>query len=106
VVVVCGVDTLVARQVQIDADLVVVAMGLCPHPETRRLAEVLGLETDEQGWLVPVEANARPTETCRPGVYLAGAGTGPKDIPETVAHASGAAAQVLKLFARWSRAQA
>jgi heterodisulfide reductase subunit A len=106
VVVVCGADTLAARQVQIDADLVVVAMGLCPHPETRRLAEMLGLETDAYGWLLPLEANVRPTETRRPGIYLAGAGAGPKDIPETVAHASGAAAQVLKLFARWSREQA
>ena len=32
---------------------------------------------------------------------LAGTGTGPMDIPETVAHASGAAAHVLKLFSRW-----
>jgi heterodisulfide reductase subunit A len=105
-VVVWGADTLTGRQVQIDADLVVVAMGLCPHPETRRLAEMLGLETDEHGWLLPLEANTRPVETLRPGVYLAGTGAGPKDIPETVAHASGAAAQVLKLFARWSQEQA
>jgi heterodisulfide reductase subunit A len=91
--------------VQIDADLVVVATGLCPHPETRRLAEMLGIETDEHGWLVPLDAHVRPVETRRRGVYLAGAGAGPKDIPETVAHASGAAAQVIKLFARWSREQ-
>jgi heterodisulfide reductase subunit A len=63
------------------------------------------LATDEHGWLLPLEANVHPAETVRPGVYLAGAGAGPKDIPETVAHASGAAAQVLKLFARWSREQ-
>jgi len=100
-VVVWGADTLTGTQVRIDADLVVVATGLCPHPETRRLAEMLGLATDEHGWLLPLEANTRPAETLRPGVYLAGTGAGPKDIPETVAHASGAAAQVLKLFARW-----
>jgi heterodisulfide reductase subunit A len=105
VVVVHGADTLTARQVQIDADLVVVAMGLCPRPETRRLTEMLGLATDEHGWLLPLNSNTRPAETVRPGVYLAGTGAGPKDIPETVSHASGAAAQVLKLFARWSREQ-
>jgi heterodisulfide reductase subunit A len=105
VVVVQGADTLTARQVQIDADLVVVATGLCPHPEAQRLAEILGLATDEHGWLLPLETNTRPAETIRPGVYLAGTGAGPKDIPETVSHASGAAAQVLKLFARWSREQ-
>jgi heterodisulfide reductase subunit A-like polyferredoxin len=42
-------------------------------------------------------------ETVRPGVFLAGTGAGPMDIPEAVAHASGAAAQVLKLFSRWRR---
>jgi heterodisulfide reductase subunit A len=99
-VVVWGADTLSNRQVQIDADLVVVAPALCPHPETQRLAEMLGLPTDEVGWLLPTDANTHPTETVRPGVFLAGAASGPMDIPETVAHASGAAAQVLKLFSR------
>jgi heterodisulfide reductase subunit A len=99
-VVVWGADTLSNRQVQIDADLVVVAPALRPRPETRRLAEMLGIETDAHGWLVPLDVNLHPAETRRPGVFLAGAGSGPKDIPETVAQASGAAAQVLKLFSR------
>jgi heterodisulfide reductase subunit A len=99
-VTVWGVDTLSNRQVQIDADLVVVAPALCPRPETRQLAEMLGLPTDEHGWLLPLERNTHPTETIRPGIFLAGTGTGPMDIPETVAHASGAAAQVLKLLSR------
>jgi heterodisulfide reductase subunit A len=43
----------------------------------------------------------RPVETGREGVFLAGTGIGPMDIPETVAHASGAAAKVLELFSRW-----
>jgi len=97
-VVVWGADTLSGRQVQVAADLVVVAPALLPRPETRQLAGMLGLETDEHGWLLPLDANAHPVETVQPGVFLAGTGSGPRDIPETVAHASGAAAQVLKLF--------
>jgi heterodisulfide reductase subunit A len=100
-VVVWGADTLSGRQVQIEADLVVVAPALLPRPDTRRLAEMLGLATDDHGWLVPLDANTHPAETARPGVFLAGTGVGPMDIPETVAHASGAAAQVLQLFSRW-----
>jgi heterodisulfide reductase subunit A len=61
---------------------------------------MLNLPTDRHGWLLPLDANAHPVETPRPGVFVAGAATGPMDIPETVAHASGAAAQVLKMFAR------
>jgi len=46
-----------------------------------------------------------PVTTMREGVFLCGAATGPKDIPETVAQASAAAGKVLSLFARW-RAEA
>jgi heterodisulfide reductase subunit A len=102
-VVVWGADTLSNRQVEISADLVVVAPGLRPRSETARLAEMLGLPTDEDGWLLPLDENAHPVQTVRSGVFLAGSATGPMDIPETVAHASGAAAQVLKMFSRSKR---
>jgi heterodisulfide reductase subunit A len=102
-IMVWGADTLSDRQVQIMADLVVVAPALQPHAETQQLGEMLGLPTDEHGWLLPLDANTHPVETVRPGVFVAGTATGPMDIPETVAHASGAAAQVLKLFSRRTR---
>ncbi|HET90558.1 MAG TPA: CoB--CoM heterodisulfide reductase iron-sulfur subunit A family protein [Chloroflexi bacterium] len=102
-VMVWGSDTLSGQQVQIAADLVVVAPAFLPRPETRRLAEMLALPVDGSGWLLPHDSNVRPVETVRPGVFLAGAGTGPMDIPEAVSHASGAAAQVLKLFSRWGK---
>jgi heterodisulfide reductase subunit A len=101
-VVVWGVDTLSDRQVEIAADLVVLATAMLPKEGTRELAEMLGLETDKFGFFTEIEGNMQPVETSRPGIFLAGAGIGPKDIPETVAQASGAAAKVLSLFARWS----
>ncbi|MGD8997019.1 MAG: CoB--CoM heterodisulfide reductase iron-sulfur subunit A family protein [Anaerolineae bacterium] len=102
-VIVWGADTLSDRQVEIAADMVVVAPALQPRPGTQALAEMLGLPTDGHGWLLPLEVSTHPVETIRPGVFVAGASTGPMDIPETVAHASGAAAQVLKLFSRRAR---
>jgi heterodisulfide reductase subunit A len=99
-VMVWGADTLSNQQVQIAADLVVVAPALQPHPQTGRLARMLDLSTDEHGWLLPLDSNLRPVESRRAGIFLAGAATGPMDIPETVAHASGAAAQVLKALSR------
>ena len=102
-VVVWGADTLSGQQVQVAADLVVLAPALLPRPTTRPLAEMLGLPVDEHGWLLSREPNLHPMETLRPGIFLAGADTGPMDIPETVAHASGAAAHVLKLFSRWQQ---
>jgi len=103
-VVVWGVDTLSDRQVEIAADLVVLATAMVPSEGVRELAEMLGLETDEFGFFTAIEGNMQPVETSRPGIFLAGAGVGPKDIPETVSQASGAAAKVLSLFARWSGA--
>lgn len=102
-VIVWGADTLSGQQVQIAADLVVVAPALLPSAETQRLAALLELRADEHGWLLSRDANVHPVESTRPGVFLAGVCTGPMDIPETVAHASGAAAHVLRLFSRWER---
>lgn len=100
-VVVWGVDTLSDRQVEIVADLVVLATAMVPGEATTELAETLSLETDEFGFFTEIEGNLQPVESSRPGIFLAGAGIGPKDIPETVAQASGAAAKVLSLFGRW-----
>ena len=102
-VVVQGVDTLVGRDVEVAADLVVIAPALVPKMENRQLAEMLGIDIDEHGFFTALDDNGRPLETVRPGVFLAGAATGPKDIVETAAHASGAAGKVLSLFARWDQ---
>jgi len=101
-VMVWGTDTLSGRNVEVAADLVVLAPAMVPKAGAGAVAELLGLPTDEHGWFTAAEANFQPVETGRAGVFLAGAAVGPMDIPETVAQASGAAAKVLSLFARWS----
>jgi heterodisulfide reductase subunit A len=105
-VMVWGADTLSGQQVQIAADMVVVAPAMLPRVETQQLTGMLNVPTDDDGWLIPSESNTHPVETVREGVFLAGADSGPKDIPETVGHASGAAAQALKLFSRWQQEEA
>ena len=97
-VVVWGVDTLTERKVEIAADMVVVAAAIVPSARSRRLAEVLGIGVDEFGFYTASDAEMTPVESGVPGVFLAGAGLGPQDIPETVAQASGAAAKVLVFF--------
>ena len=102
-VMVWGADTLSGQSVEIAADLVVLAPAMVPKAGAGAVAELLGLATDEHGWFTAAEANLQPVETGREGVFLAGTAVGPMDIPETVAQASGAAAQVLSLFARWGK---
>ncbi|MCJ7625121.1 MAG: CoB--CoM heterodisulfide reductase iron-sulfur subunit A family protein [Anaerolineaceae bacterium] len=93
-----GADTLSSRTVEIDADLVVLATAVVPRLESKEIAEILGLITDEHGFFMARNEELAPMNSNQPRVFLAGAGLGPKDIPETVAQASGAAAKVLSIF--------
>jgi len=100
-VIVWGVDTLTGLPVEVEADLVVISPAMIASEGTRELAEMLGLEVGPYGWWTEQEANIAPLETNRAGIFLAGAGTGPKDIPEAVSQGSGAAGKVLSLLSRW-----
>ncbi len=77
-------------------DLVVLSVGLRPSHETHALAERLGLKFNDFGFVEVLRYD--PTETSRPGVFVAGAFAEPKDIPESVIEASCAAAQVSALL--------
>jgi heterodisulfide reductase subunit A len=72
---------------------------MVPTPESSELAAVLKAQRDEHGFFNEAHPKLRPVETLTAGYFLAGAGQGPKDIPEAVAQASGAASKVIGLFA-------
>ena len=99
-VMVWGSDTLSGMTVEVPADLVVLATAVVPHAGAVELARRLRIATDEHGFYTEAHPKLRPVESSTAGIFLAGAGQGPKDIPETVAQASGAAAKVLSLFAQ------
>jgi heterodisulfide reductase subunit A len=85
------------RHVQEEFDLVVLSAGMKPSPRLQPLITSLGLEINRYGFLIsdPDE----PTRTSREGVYVCGTLDGPKDIPESVAAASAAAASADSLLA-------
>lgn len=95
-----GADTLLGEQVEVEADLVVLATAMVPAAGASRLAQVIGFSTDKDGFYQEAHPKLRPVETNTAGVFLAGACQGPKDIPDTVAQASGAAVKVAALLAR------
>ena len=97
-VIVKGVDTLSNRTVEIAADMVVLATAVIPRTTNGQVAELMGLTVDENGFYTPYDEELEPVSSHVPGVFLAGTALGPKDIPETVSQASGAAAKVLSLF--------
>jgi len=97
-VIVWGADTLSGRSLEIAADLVVLATPLAPSPGAVDLGQRLHASTDANGFFTEAHVKLRPVETLTAGIFLAGAAQGPKDIPETVAQASAAAAKALQLF--------
>ncbi|MHC4389060.1 MAG: CoB--CoM heterodisulfide reductase iron-sulfur subunit A family protein, partial [Planctomycetota bacterium] len=97
--VVRGADTLSGKQIEIPADLVVLACAIVPAPGVEELARKVRVGYDENKFLAEAHVKLRPVETNTAGVFLAGACQAPKDIPDTVAQAGCAAAKVLNLFA-------
>ncbi len=76
-------------------DMVVLANAVSPPDSLPALAEVLEIKLDGDGFIRAQETTAGLVATTRPGVYAAGCATGPKDIPDSVAEGSGAAALAL-----------
>ncbi len=72
-------------------DMVVLSVGLRPPADAEKLAGVLGFELNEHGFCKT--GTFTPLDTTRPGVYVCGAFASPKDIPDSVAQASGAASR-------------
>jgi heterodisulfide reductase subunit A-like polyferredoxin len=99
-IMVWGADTLTGKQVEIAADMVVLAMAMIPRPDAKELAKILGIETDEFGFMKVLHPRLRPSESPVPGIFLAGCCQSPKDIPECVAQSCGCAGKVLSLFSQ------
>ena len=95
-----GVDTLVGKNIEISADLVVLALPMVPRPETRELCRRLNIISDEYGFLTEAHIKLRPVESLTSGIYLAGTAQWPRDLPDTIASASAAASKILSLFSR------
>jgi heterodisulfide reductase subunit A len=95
-----GVDTLTGKDVEIDADMVVLAMAMQPSTGADTLAKLLKIAQDKDGFLAEAHPKLKPVESVTAGMFLAGAAQAPKDIPEAVAQASGAAAKAIAILSQ------
>jgi heterodisulfide reductase subunit A len=76
-----------------DADMVVLCPALIPKEDNRKIAEATGVKLDDYGFFKSKNGLTAPVDTNVPGVFICGYCQSPKDIPESVAQASGAAAR-------------
>jgi heterodisulfide reductase subunit A len=92
-------DTLIGVVRRVPVDMVVLMTGLEPADDTESIMRMLSLSRSRDGFFLEQHPKLAPVSTPTDGIFIAGACQGPKDIPDTVAQASAAAAGVLSLSA-------
>ena len=90
-----GEDTLVKRPITIPFDLVVHAIGMDPNVDNLLLSSIFGVELEPHGNIARQSAYGGMGRTSRPGVFVAGAATGPETIDDSIAQANAAAIAAL-----------
>ena len=91
-------DILLGRVLELAVDMVVLATAVEPPAGADRIAATFGLGRTPDGWFAEAHPKLRPVETASAGIFLAGCAQGPRDVPDTVAHAGAAALEAVRLF--------
>ncbi|MEW6718830.1 MAG: CoB--CoM heterodisulfide reductase iron-sulfur subunit A family protein [Thermodesulfobacteriota bacterium] len=88
-------ELLSGEEVEIPSDLIVLMVGMEPRPDSGKVARLVNISRDRDGWFIESHPKLDPVATTTDGVFIAGACQSPKDIPETVAQARATAARIL-----------
>jgi heterodisulfide reductase subunit A len=92
-----GEDTLVKRPITIPFDMVVHAIGMDPNVDNMTLAAVFDVKLEKHGHIAKASTYSNMSETSRPGVFVAGAATGPETIDDSIAQGQAAAMAALNV---------
>jgi len=93
-------DTLIGRQRRIPVDMVILSCALEPRAEAEELAKLFKISRRADGFFMEKHPKLDPVATMTDGIFVAGCCQSPKDIPDTVAQASAAAARVLAMISK------
>jgi heterodisulfide reductase subunit A len=93
-------DTLVGRQRRLPVDMVILSCALEPQPDAETINRLFNISCSGDGFFLEKHPKLEPVSTMTDGIFLAGCCQGPKDIPDTVAQASAAAAEALAIISR------
>ncbi|MBW2060315.1 MAG: CoB--CoM heterodisulfide reductase iron-sulfur subunit A family protein [Deltaproteobacteria bacterium] len=93
-------DTLLGEMLRVPVDMVILCTAMEPSREAAETARIFGVSQGQDGFFLEEHPKLGPITTTTDGIFLAGACQGPKDIPDSVSHASGAAAKALALATR------
>jgi heterodisulfide reductase subunit A len=93
-------DTLSGQMLRVPVEMVILCTAMEPRSDASEVARLFGINTGSDHFFLEEHPKLEPVSTPTSGVFLAGACQGPKDIPDTVAQAKGAASEALALASR------
>jgi len=93
-------DTLLQQPIELKVDLFVLSCGLEPRADSDRITSLLRIQKSADGFFLEAHPKLRPVDTLTDGIFIAGVAQGPKDIPDAVAQAKGAASSASVLMAK------
>ena len=93
-------DTITGKFIRLPVDMVVLSPAIVPRSDAKDVARLFNLSTDKQGFFMERHPKLAPLATMTEGIFIAGVCQSPKDIPDTVAQANGAAAEALTIVVK------
>ncbi|UCD81682.1 MAG: CoB--CoM heterodisulfide reductase iron-sulfur subunit A family protein, partial [Desulfobacterales bacterium] len=93
-------DTLLGAKIRIPVDMVILCTAIEPRKDVTEIGRIFGVNLGADGFFLEEHPKLGPLNTATDGVFLAGACQSPKDIPDAIAQASGAASKALSLVTR------
>lgn len=98
--IVCTEDTLLGSYLRVPVDMVILCTALEPRSDADKVARLFSIGCRADGFFMERHVKLDPIATLTDGVFIAGCCQSPKDIPDTVAQAKGAASEVMSLLTR------
>ena len=92
-------DPILGRDIVLNPDLLVLSTGVVPNDQ-RRIAEIFGVELNEDGFMREAETKWRPVDFIKYGIFMCGVAHSPRSIPESMATAKAAAQRALTVLSQ------
>ncbi len=96
---VIGEDTLAGKIYKLPVDMVILCAAMEARGDATEVGRTFGINQGQDGFFLEEHPKLAPLSTAADGIFLAGTCQAPRDVPDTVAQASGAAAKALSLAA-------
>ena len=93
-------DTLLGAMIRVPVDMVILSTGIQARSDAEEVARLFSITRSADGFFLERHPKLDPVATTTNGVFVVGCCQGPKDIPDTVAQASAAAARALAMISK------